>query len=148
MYTKKDKTIVMSLTDHVWTVLKENNDNGNHWLTESDIAIRVMSNVLGRPDDKSLYGKVIQPKSIKSIMGAVRGLADTKGMTIVARRKFEDDNGKNLKGWIITGWRISTEEDEDYITHEIKIRATMRNGASEGIRKIENKHPNNIAIEE
>ena len=141
MYIKKDDVTVLSLTDHVWQVLEENNNNGNHFLNESEIAIRVMSNVLGRPEDKTLYGKVIQPKSIKSCMGSVRNLADVNGVTIVAERKFTDDNGKTLKGWLITGWRISTEEDEDYIKHEIQIRATMRKGSSEGIRKIEGRHP-------
>ena len=142
MYIKKDKVIVLSLTDHIWQVLEQNNENGNSWLNESEIAIRVMSNVLGRPEDKTLYGKVIQPKSIKSCMGSVRNLADVNGVTIVAERKFKDDNGKDLKGWIITGWRISTEDDKDYITHEIEIRTTMRRGSSEGIRKIEGRHPN------
>ena len=150
MYQKKDSTVVMSLADHVWAVLKANYDNGNHWLNASEIAVRVISNVLGRPEDKALYGQVIMPKSIKASMNAVRAIGEAEHHTVVAERKFEDDNGKALKGWIVTGWRISTPEDGDYINHEILIRATMRNGVSKSIQKIEGRHPNSFtpAIEE
>jgi len=135
-YTKKNGEEILSLADHVWLVLLNNLKGDNHWLNESDIAIRVMSNVLGRPQDKTLYGKVIQPKSIKSCMGTVRSMADIEGMTIVAERKTEDDKGNDLKGWIITGWRIATEEDQDYIQHELELRAIRETGYADNRKRI------------
>lgn len=136
MRTKKDGTEVMSLADHIWNVLEANEANGNEFMNESAIAIDVMANVRGRPQDKTLYGRVIQPKSIKSCMGSVRAIADLNGATIVAERKFHDEKGTALKGWIILGWRIASDEDEDYITHELSIRATMESGVSKMRRKL------------
>jgi len=135
-FTKKDQTEVMSLPDHILQVLEENLNNGNNWMTASDISIEVMSNVRGRPQDKRLFRKIIQAKTIKSHMGYVRDLADAKGMTVVAERKFKNDDGDPLQGYHITAWRIATEEDIDYIQHELQLRATKEANLSNKRRKI------------
>ena len=135
---RKDKNgnDVMSLADHIWHVLEANEANGNEFMDESMIAIDVMTIVRGRPQDKPLYGRVIQPKSIKSCMGSVRGIADENGATIIAERKFHDEKGTALKGWIILGWRIASDEDENYIAHELSIRATIEKGQGKMRRRL------------
>lgn len=128
--------IQYSLAEHIFIVLQANKDNGNEFMTDSDIAIDVMQRVKTLPKDK-YKRKIIQPKSIRGAMGDVRNLADSEGMTIVTDRKATDK--KNFfDGWIIDGWRIATEQDKDYIEQELKIRALREDGYSDSQKRIKN----------
>lgn len=123
-----------SIADHILIILKENNNNGNKFLTNSDIAIRVMSRILGMPGDNQ-YGKVIQPKTIQSLMGEVRKLADEEGITIIAdRRNPKTREPSKIR---ISGWRIATEGDDEYIRKEIELRAERRDSYESNREKIQ-----------
>lgn len=133
-YTNKNGEEVWSLTDHVLLVLKQNRDSqlesvpGNSWLTAENIAFHIAHNVHGRPQDVGIYGKPIQAKSVKAVMGAVRELADQERLVIVAKRKSIGENGHTLKGWKIDGWRIATKEDAQEIQRDIEIHYSKEIG--------------------
>ena len=154
-----------SLAELIYNVLYDNRVNGkNNFLTDSAISIRVMNFVNaededGNPENEEdkFYGKIIQPKTIRSQMGAVRTIGDESGVTIIARRKKEGKNGDDLKGWIITGWRFADKGDEKHIHAEIELRANRRNGYSNSALRISNnakskgilpKNDNQVSIEE
>ena len=134
MREKANGEVTYSLADHIFIVLQANKDNGNHFMTYSDLAIDVMQRIKGLEKDK-YKRKVIQPKSIRGAMGEVRNLADLEGMTIVTDRKPTDGNGP-FEGWIIDGWRIATEDDKGYIEQELEIRAIRGNSFFDSQKRI------------
>ena len=124
MREKINGEITYALADHIFIVLQANKDNGNHFMTDSDLAIDVMQRIKGIDKDK-YSRKVIQPKSIRGAMGDVRNIADAEGMTIVTDRKTTQSKTSQLSGWIIEGWRIATEQDKGYIEQELELRTQI-----------------------
>ena len=135
MREKVNGEITFSLADHIFVVLQDNKDNGNEFMTDSDIAIDVMARVKTLLNDK-YRRKVIQPKSIRGAMGEVRNLADAEGMTIVTDRKPTEGKNSVFDGWVIDGWRIATEEDKGYIEQELKLRMQKGAGFSDSVKRI------------
>jgi hypothetical protein len=140
MKTKTNGVVKYSLADHIWIILKENIDNGNPFLGLYDLSLLLMNRINTIPNDK-YYKKQIQYKTIKATMGMVRNLANANNMTIVAERKTTNDAGKSLGGWIVIGWRIADERDEDYIRKEIEIRNTQETGLRTSRERIQGKLP-------
>ena len=88
-------------------LVKEANEEGK-FLTESEIAFRVTGMMYA---DKVKSDGPVSLRSIKGKMSRVRVMCDEKGLLLLPDMS-SDRGGENT---IVSGWKIATKEDINYI---------------------------------
>lgn len=128
---RKKKGQVKNLEWYILTVLENEVNNKNRFLSDTEIAYRVNGLRYADNQEGSLN---YQPRSIRSRMPKVREIADEQQRTIIGLRRSRKDIEKD--GNKVVGWKIASLGDEKFIREEIALRRTLSEGNHANASKI------------